>query len=123
MEFEKNRPAGSDAAWADLLELPGVEFAWTRISQTGAERLVVTPGAPPREGAGAWAQLHTQLALRMAEELDLGIPKVTVTVHDQRLLVLGRAEGGDVALVLRDPGSAGIALLRVRQWIERGGSE
>lgn len=121
MDLNENRLAGKGSAWSDLLELPGVEFAWSRVARTGAERLVVAPEAPPREGAGAWARLHMQLAMRMAEELELGSPKVTVTVHDQRLLVLGRAQGADVALVLSDPGSAGIALLRVRQWIESGG--
>ncbi len=58
------------------------------------------------------------LAKRMAQDLDLGQPRVMVTVHDQRLLVLGMAANTHVALVLRDPASAGMAKVRVREWIE-----
>lgn len=59
------------------------------------------------------------LAARMADELELGEAKVMVTVHDQRLLVLGVSEGCQLVLVLRDPASVGIALIRVRQWTEQ----
>ncbi len=55
------------------------------------------------------------LAKRMAQDLDLGQPRVMVTVHDQRLLVLGMAANTHVALVLRDPASAGMAMVRVRE--------
>lgn len=101
-----------------LLELSGVEFAWTSGSVTEPERYVCPDEAPARPTAVAWARLQMAHAQRAAEELDLGQPRVLVTVHDRRLLVLGMGTGTQVALVLREPASAGMAMVKVRQWIE-----
>ncbi len=100
------------------MELPGIEFAWTSGSAGGAERTVRGDSLPERPTAASWARLQISLAKRIAQDLDLGQPRVMVTVHEQRLLVLGMAAGTHVALVLRDPASAGMAMVRVRQWIE-----
>lgn len=123
MDSSTNRPAvpQPDPGWADLLELPGVEFAWSRSTETGEERVVVVPDSPPREGVGTWIRLHNEFAAQMAKEFDLGEARVTVAVHDEHLLVFGRAPSADVALILRGSASAGMALLRVRQWIDDAG--
>lgn len=100
------------------MELPGVELAWTSPSATHPERCFRPDASPQRPSAAAWAQLQMSLAKQTAQELHLGEPSVMVTVHDERLLVMGMAQGTQVALVLQDPASAGIAMVRVRQWIE-----
>lgn len=98
--------------------LPGIEFAWTSPSALYPERCFQPDSMPQRPRATSWFRLQMSLAQRMAQELELGEPKVMVTVHDERLLVMGLARDAQVALVLQDPASAGMAMVRVRQWIE-----
>lgn len=100
------------------MELPGIELAWTSPSAHHSERCFRPESAPHRPAAASWIRLQMSLAQRMAQELDLGEPRVMVTVHDERLLVMGLAQDAQVALVLQDPASAGMAMVRVRQWIE-----
>lgn len=113
------QPESGDApGWDVLMELPGIELAWTSPSAHHRERCFRPESAPQRPGAASWIRLQMSLAQRMAQELDLGEPRVMVTVHDERLLVMGLAQDVQVALVLQDPASAGMAMVRVRQWIE-----
>ncbi|MGH1343365.1 MAG: hypothetical protein ACRBN8_17535 [Nannocystales bacterium] len=109
---------GDPPGWTALQELPGIEFAWTSASSRYPERFFHRESTPQRPTAASWAQLQTSLAGRIAQELDLGQPRVMVTVHDQRLLVVGIADETQTAVVLQDPASAGMAIVRVRQWIE-----
>lgn len=103
-----------NASWSAILDLPGIKYAWI---SAGASQ--PSPQAARSDGAEAvWAKLQMALAGRIAEELELGKPRVLVTVHDRQLLVLGLADHAQVALILNDPSSAGMAMLRVKAWIE-----
>ncbi len=101
-----------------LLELPGVELLVT--SEANGEPVeVCVDGAPVRPQASVWFRLLAGLAGRLGEEQRLGRPRVIVSMYDERLLVVGVSDEALVGLVLRDPSSVGIAMVKVRQWTEQ----
>lgn len=100
-----------------LFELPGVELLVT--CDVGGEPLAVrADDAPEREQAAVWFRLLANMVGRMGEEQELGRPRVIVSMYDERLLVVGVSEDALVGLVMRDPSSVGIAMVKVRQWTE-----
>ena len=105
--------------------LPGAEFLW--VDHAGKTSCKTFRNEPSRDAAPRWMRLLLGLAERMADELELGRPRILVSVHEQALLVVGRGSSARIGLVSDDIGAAGMAMITTRQWLdsledETGGS-
>lgn len=103
-------------ALARLTSLPTAEFVWAELGGTTISQM--SDEATVESGSRDWMKLQLAFAEQMARKLALGRPQILLSVHDERLLVVGATASVRVGLVLRDTGSAGMAMVTVRRWLD-----
>ncbi len=114
---ERQRVEAPPRSWERLSELPGAEFIWIQTPREAFSRML--DNASPPAQIDEWFRLLSRFAQRMGAELHLGQPRVMVTIYEAKLSVVGLSPGVQVGLILRNPSTAGLAMVAVREWMDR----
>lgn len=96
--------------------LPGVQFVC--VHHEGETTGRTFDDGELDERVSAWMKLTMALAQSMATQLELGPPRIVMSIHDGTLFVVAGETARWVGLVSREPSAAGMAIIAVKKWME-----
>ncbi|NVB36691.1 hypothetical protein G6O69_02530 [Pseudenhygromyxa sp. WMMC2535] len=108
----------SEALHTQLAHLPGVEAVlWSGGDLGQGAEGSLSPGEI--ESTRSWLRILSATSTRMCEELDHGAPRLLTLSCDDRLIALAcDPVGAFVAVIASDSSVMGLAVAKLRSWIQ-----